>query len=231
MIKHFICSAIVAISTVALVHFVRASNGKPSNIAITKHNLSVSGPGSIVALEETEICIFCHTPHNAQAETALWNRQQSTGPFITYWSSSLDAYTQSNAPEPDGSSKLCLSCHDGTLALGALLSREQDILMAGTQGGRMPSSASGYVGQDLTGGHPISFIVTDNLISTNNAKDSQLASLSEMRSDPDVSFDKNGKIQCTTCHNPHDDSNYGASGIHFYVKPSFSDACVVCHRN
>ncbi len=229
--KYYMSVLVGALSIFVLVHLVQASSdGKPSNIAITRHNLSVSGPGPIIAVEETEICIFCHTPHHAQAATALWNRQDPTGPFITYWSSSLDAYSQSNAPEPDGASKLCLSCHDGTLALGALLSRENDIAMSGTEGGRMPSSASGYVGQDLTGGHPISFIVTDTLISTNNAKDSQLASLAEMKSDADVSFDKDDKIQCTTCHNPHDDSNYGASGIHFYVKQSFSDTCVVCHQ-
>ncbi len=230
MRKRFVFAVLIVGSILALARLGNAVKGKPSNIAITKHNMSVSGPGPIVALEETEICIFCHTPHNAQPATALWNRQQPTGPFITYWSSTLDAYTKSGAPEPDGASKLCLSCHDGTLALGALLNREQDIAMSGTQGGRMPAWSPGYLSQDLSGSHPISFIVTDNLIATNNAKDSQLASLAEMHIDPEVTLDENDKLQCTTCHDPHDDSNYGSSGVHFYVKPNFSDTCNVCHR-
>ena len=39
------------------------------------HDLSARGPGRIRAVHETEICIFCHAPHNAAPQTPLWNRE------------------------------------------------------------------------------------------------------------------------------------------------------------
>ena len=47
-------------------------------IATTKHNLSVSGPGTLKATSESEICIFCHAPHNASPSGQLWNRNVGT---------------------------------------------------------------------------------------------------------------------------------------------------------
>ena len=204
--------------------------GRRSDVAGTQHNLSVSGPGPIVAVGETEICIFCHTPHSSAPIRALWNRELPTGTFITYRSPSMDVPAGKTAPQPDGASKLCLSCHDGTLALGAVLSRKTRIPMRGTTGGRMPRGSRGFVGRDLSGMHPISFAVTRKLIAANNAKDSLLAPIEQMRSDPDVRLDKADKVQCTTCHDPHDDSNYSSSGIHFYHKARYSDVCLVCHK-
>jgi DNA-binding MarR family transcriptional regulator len=42
----------------------------------TKHNLSVSGPGPIKSTNEQQVCIFCHTPHNASPIQPLWNRPE-----------------------------------------------------------------------------------------------------------------------------------------------------------
>ena len=38
----------------------------PSN----KHNLSVNSSGTVRSTGTTEICIFCHAPHNAKTITA-----------------------------------------------------------------------------------------------------------------------------------------------------------------
>ena len=96
-----------------------ALNGQGS-IATTKHNLSVGGPGTVRAQSETQICVFCHTPHNSRTQAPLWNRNDSGGTYTMYWSATMDAYSSpAAAPQPNGNSKLCLSCHDGTLALGA----------------------------------------------------------------------------------------------------------------
>jgi hypothetical protein len=45
-----------------------------SDIASTRHNLSVSGTGTATAVSESQICVFCHTPHRAAAipEAPLW---------------------------------------------------------------------------------------------------------------------------------------------------------------
>jgi len=69
----------------------------------------------------TQICVFCHTPHGATNNASpLWNRTLSSATYLPYTSASLDSQVIRGAPleQPGGSSKLCLSCHDGTLAIG-----------------------------------------------------------------------------------------------------------------
>ena len=97
------------------------------SIVNTVHNLSVSGPGTIRAASESEICIFCHTPHNSSPRPPLWNRPDPGFNYTLYGSST----TQANPGQPAGSSILCLSCHDGTIALGDVLSRSAPIGFAG----------------------------------------------------------------------------------------------------
>ena len=36
------------------------------SVVNSKHDLSSRGPGPIRAVQESRICIFCHTPHNAR---------------------------------------------------------------------------------------------------------------------------------------------------------------------
>ena len=72
-----------------------------AGISTTKHNLSAGGPGTYRATGETEICIFCHTPHNANAgKTPLWNRRIPTAAYTPYTSSTL----KSAPGQPNGAS-------------------------------------------------------------------------------------------------------------------------------
>src|SRR3954451_17667369 len=95
------------------------------SVISSKHNLSVSGPGDIKSATETEICIFCHTPHRGTGETPLWNHALSSATYTPYTSSTIKAAVG----QPTGASKLCLSCHDGTVALGLVNSRSGPIEM------------------------------------------------------------------------------------------------------
>ena len=65
------------------------------NVAATKHNLSVSGPGPVQSTDQSQVCVFCHTPHGATNAPGapLWNRELSNQTYTTYTSSSLDAET------------------------------------------------------------------------------------------------------------------------------------------
>ena len=79
-----------------------------SDVANTPHNLSVDGPGTAKATSETQVCVFCHTPHGATNSpgTPLWNRALSAQTYTTYSSSSLDAETiAGQLAQPAGSSK------------------------------------------------------------------------------------------------------------------------------
>jgi predicted CXXCH cytochrome family protein len=184
-----------------------------SNIAITKHNLSVSGPGGVKAVSETRICVFCHTPHNASPDAQLWNRNASGATYTPYTSSTLDA----TPGQPTGSSKLCLSCHDGTIALGEVLSEASPISMAGGIT-TMPAGVTN-LGIVLTDDHPFSFAYTPGLAVT----DGQLNDPATLTQE--VKLDANGELQCTSCHDAHDDT-YGK----FLVADNVMSAvCQSCH--
>ncbi len=189
------------------------SHSSYSAIASTKHNLSVSGTGNIRAATEQEICIFCHTPHNAAPMQPLWNRASSGSIYTPYTSSTIIG-----APgQPTGASMLCLSCHDGTIALGSVLSRASTINMAGGITTMPPGQA--HLGTDLSDDHPVSFAYTPALAS----KRGELASPGSL-SGP-VKLDKSGQMQCTSCHDPHNDDN----GKFLVMSNAASALCQVCH--
>lgn len=177
---------------VLLIISPRGGFSQGESIVQTKHNLSASGPGAVRAVSEDRICVFCHTPHESSSDAPLWNRRASSAAYIPYDSPTLVA----TPGQPTGASKLCLSCHDGTIALGDVLSESTPIAMAG--GGIMPPGP-GLIGTDLRDDHPISFPYTDSY--------SQLSSdLAPPNTwDDRVQLDDQGMLQCTTCHDPHKD--------------------------
>ena len=202
----------------------------------TKHNLSVSGPGSIIAVSETQICIFCHTPHNAYPATPLWNHELSlVENYINYWSPTLKSYaSQAEAPPIDGFSKLCLSCHDGTVAIGAVKSRAKAIETTAdlieTTANLLDIGNEGYLGTDLSGGHPIS-IVFDTALANLRNQDPSIMHLNWPINDPDVKlYPTQGQygIQCTSCHDPHGGKG-GPGAPPFWRKSIADDVCLVCH--
>ena len=174
----------------------------------TRHNLSASGPGQVKSSDTTQMCLFCHTSHSSAAAAPLWNKEAGPRVYQTYASSTL----QSAPGQPDGASKLCLSCHDGTVAVGKIRNPDRTFSMAGSVGGLM--SGDSNLGTDLSDDHPVSFIpVTgDELVHP---------SMHDM-----VRYDASGKIQCTTCHDSHNDLNGK-----FLVRTDLNGAlCKTCHQ-
>ena len=215
-----------------------------SDVRNTPHNLSTSGPGSTHAAAggTDQVCVFCHTPHNASLQDAggqplkapLWNRRVPAGSTYTpYTSSTLDAQaiTDGFNAQPGGASKLCLSCHDGTLAIGNVGvlggASNVNIPMQGTAaGGVMPpgeGTASGFtrvLGTDLSNDHPISITYNAALA----ARDGELRAVDGSQRWPagtgsviavrgpgakpllplaPTGTGGLGQVQCTTCHDPH----------------------------
>jgi predicted CXXCH cytochrome family protein len=188
----------------------------PSHAAITstKHNLSVSGPGSVRATGEAEVCVFCHAPHNTSPSGQLWNRRVGAS-YTPYTSSTL----KSIAGQPNGASLLCLSCHDGTIALGEVRSRASTIGMAGGVTTMPPGDS--LLGTDLSDDHPISFVYDATLASLRG----ELADPSTLVKPSKVRLDAGGRLQCTACHDPHDDTN-----AKFLVVANIASAlCNTCH--
>ena len=200
--------SIINISVLIVLPFYADSQ----SIATTVHNLSVSFPGTIKATSESQICIFCHTPHTSSPAKPLWNRNNSGATYTLYNSST----TQATIGQPDGSSMLCLSCHDGTIALGNVLSRTVPISFAGGIT-TMPAGLSNLT-TNLSNDHPVSFLYNSALASS----DGQLLDPATLTGPVKL---ENNKLQCTSCHNPHQNIN-----TDFLVASNqTSTLCYYCH--
>ncbi len=201
---------IVLVSLTVLIFLSEASF---AGILTTKHNLSTSGQGTITATAEDRVCVFCHTPHHATSVTPLWNRQQSGAVYNLYGSSTLVA----QPGQPTGASRLCLSCHDGTIAIGMLEGMTEPVLLTG--GITTMPVGSSNLETDLSDDHPISFAYTSSLAL-------QQGELKDPLSLPqEVHLDDGQMLQCTSCHDPHIDL-YGK----FLVMSNLNSAlCIACH--
>jgi predicted CXXCH cytochrome family protein len=182
------------------------------DIELSAHDFSGSGWNTT-----GEICVVCHTPHDADTTVAsapLWNHEVTTAAFTLYSSDTLDA----TLGQPDGVSKLCLSCHDGSVALDSF---------AGASGGTpMATSAAGYVGLDLTDDHPISFVYDDSLATSDGGLHPPTTTASGLIGTIDEDMLFGNKLQCGSCHDPH-----GVPGVaKFLVMDNAgSDLCLTCH--
>lgn len=177
------------------------------------HDLSAFGPGDVHALYEEQVCIFCHTPHNATGQSALWNRHMPPTHYRIYDSSTTDA----RIDQPSGVSKMCLSCHDGALAIGLLPSRPPNdpVVMSRRTIPPGPSDLT----NDLSDDHPIGFRYDRALA----ARDPQLKN-------PDLVTDllpmgAHNEVHCTTCHDPHNNS----LGNFLRITDVRSAICLSCH--
>ena len=201
----------------ALVVFVScwfmASDLAGASVVDSLHNLSTSGRGNSKAAASGRICEFCHISHASSRASALWNRGNSTALYIPYSSSTAIA----QPGQPTGDSLLCLSCHDGTIALGQVLNRANPIAMTG--GNDRIRVGKARTGTDLRDDHPISFEYSDALAAQNG----------ELRHPGLISnslpLDRNGELQCTTCHDAHD-SPYNDL---LRVPNIGSQICTECH--
>ncbi|HJW25473.1 MAG TPA: cytochrome c3 family protein [Rhodocyclaceae bacterium] len=185
-----------------------------AGLASTRHNLSASGPGPVKATSESQMCVFCHAPHNASPSAPLWNKRNPGSTYTPYSSSTALA----RAGQPTGSSLVCLSCHDGTIALGELLNRATPVAMAGGTG-PLPAGNTN-LGTDLSDDHPVSIAYTSSLAAAHGGELADPATLTGK-----IRLDAAGQMQCTTCHDPHDNSN----GKFLVVPNSVSALCQACH--
>lgn len=148
-----------------------------SDIRNTKHNFAASdvvslpggGERDVKATSENQVCIFCHTPHGKPNISSgdrpfLWNRAASNSGFTMYDSSSLNA---TNLVLGQGS-KMCMSCHDGTVAIGQLdvlngrVDGQVDMTGNNVSAGLLVGGKTN-LGQDLTNDHPIGFTYNSQL--------------------------------------------------------------------
>ena len=205
----------LAVVLIVCLASLMSSQSHAASIVDSKHNLALSGPGDIKAEVETEICIFCHTPHQSIGQAALWNHEMSVASYTPYTSTTLKA----TVGQPTGASKLCLSCHDGTVALGSLGSRSSPVHMNVGTFSPLPTGRRSRLGTDLSDDHPISFNYSPTLASLNGQLKDPL------NLDSRVRLDHNGQMQCTSCHDPHNDE----FGKFLVMENTGAALCASCH--
>lgn len=96
----------------------------------TRHNLTQRPPvgesyGELMdnyRNDYAEVCVYCHTPHGANASVAapLWNRNLPATTYTTYDKLGTGSLTQASY-QPGAASLPCLSCHDGQQAVDAVI--------------------------------------------------------------------------------------------------------------
>lgn len=201
----------------ALTLAVAAVMGLPS--------LSTSGiEGSahdFSALDSSQqICIFCHTAHNGDttvADAPLWNHAVTQKNYTVYSSPTM----QASPGQPSGSSKLCLSCHDGTVAVDSYGGRTGVIFLAG-------DLAVGH--DELTNDHPIGFAYTDQLASDDGELWAPSSHNSGLGSTIQEDMLFNNSLECASCHDVHNGGAAAAVDDSLLVITQVgSQLCLTCH--
>jgi predicted CXXCH cytochrome family protein len=97
------CRCVLAIMLLA-INSIGFKPAMAQGIDATKHDLTGGGV--------SEICVFCHTPHgaNAAVEAPLWNKLASSVTYTTYDSTTIDG----DILAVGSVSIACLACHDGS---------------------------------------------------------------------------------------------------------------------
>ena len=206
-----------------------ASPSPVHGIIGTAHDLSATGLHHVT--QAAEVCVFCHAPHDGQEGISQnipeWNHLTTTVQFVVNGGSGIKGTLDS---QPTGPSLACLSCHDGTVAMGALHEvpnggGESDYSHAEGGVSRTTGLMQGanLVGRDLSRVHPISMTYRDDL----NKGLRHPSELVGVRLYP--SNIRGGKVQCASCHDPHNFGAEGRTAPFLRVTKQGSLLCLSCH--
>ncbi|NCP41705.1 MAG: hypothetical protein GW848_14630 [Rhodoferax sp.] len=220
-----------------------------------------SGTGALVPISGLQVglCSICHTPHSAISTQLLWNQKLSTATYT--WGDATE--TTGGTPLPSsanmGPSTKCLSCHDGTVAVGDTAAYNGSVggvdatHTFGTVVTRIAQNGVYGIGggtDSMKGNHPIGIPYPLNGatgIYNGITVGSQVdhTSFVAMPAAPIKLYNDNGSgkisdgavagkagIECTSCHDPHNK----ATTDEFFLRgknhgSSLADGyiCLQCH--
>jgi len=257
MKKQIIMLLFLALGILTAVSVVMAGTTPGSGIKATSHDLSSAtghggtyDAGILADAPLDRICIYCHAPHHtittAEAAAAdisyypLWNHAittvvswttyQNTDPANPVIPDDIQHQLNAELGDPSSVSKLCLSCHDGSVAISSYGNFDSGAASSKHTGSVV---ASGRIGIGLAGNlqnhHPIGFNYDDVAIADDEIKSPATALLG---SNPygltieDLLW--NRSIECSSCHDVHNTKNTGLKFLR--VEDTNSNLCFSCHR-
>jgi len=222
-----------------------SSQATAGTIINSAHDFTAASGGAW----DKQICLACHTPHNsatgAQQVAPLWGHDTTIATFTLYTgiansgvtpgTTSLDAVTG----QPSGTSLLCLSCHDGTVAVDSFGAKANG---AGTiKIGTL--SANADLTTDLSNDHPISFLYDTALMTADGSLHDPATQIVTTLASPsggvrtgtinDVLLE-NGNMECSSCHDVHNTftGTAPATGTNYLLKMNIAGSalCLACHN-
>ena len=182
----------------------------------SKHDFSSTGPSATYKGTSTQVCVYCHAPHASTTSTPLWNHASTAATFTLYTSSTLNA----TMAQPGGVSKLCLSCHDGTVAVDSFGGATGTKLVTGTP----------LIGTSLVDDHPIGFAYNAALVTLDPGLRAVTTAATIGTGNAGTIDSKmlfGGQMECASCHDVHN-----SFGITKMLKKSNAGSalCLTCHN-
>ncbi len=221
-----------------------------AGITATKHDFS--GIGGI-GQEPTGLCTFCHTPHKAMSTLLLWNHTLSQNVSFSWDVPETTAGTAFPTIPSDtykGTTTKCLSCHDGSVAIGDIGWWNGGAPLPLTNNPIGDPAFQVGLGGDMSGNHPVAMpIPFNNAPSTYNGVGTGTGiTLADWKADPQTLgirlFTDDGAgnikagatagltgIECSSCHDPHNGN--GVQGPYFLLGElggsTANYICIKCH--
>lgn len=198
------------------------------SVAGSKHDMIASGFAT--GGGNTEICVFCHTPHSAQsmAQAPLWNNTAVATGVITvgdlYVGQEIN-FTATPASIDATDARLCLACH-GSGGVGMPVNQPA----SGTFAQGVAMGASTVIGTNLSNDHPIGMdLGATPEFNPSTAVDSGLHTLAYITGASGFGENPfqgvNNTMWCSTCHDVHNNDN-----VPFLRKSNVGSAlCKACH--
>jgi predicted CXXCH cytochrome family protein len=216
--------------------------GSKHDLTSLNRRAGVEAMGGLAFNDYRDPCVYCHLPDNADV-TALvgagaqikdWNRFLPDTDYQLYDSDSLSSRPKGLGPE----SLVCLSCHDGSMAVDMVVSKpagwrpdeEAPLHMRMAKGGGMDRCTQCHdgitahkmdnviIGSDLRDDHPVgmkypgTFDNPDYFRPAGGGRFSNGVRL----------FD--GRVECASCHNVHDPQ------ISPFMRVEQKKLCLTCHN-
>jgi predicted CXXCH cytochrome family protein len=172
-----------------------------------------------------EICVVCHTPHSAISNDGpIWNRASYTATGFTMYPSGGTIQGAIDTA-PTGTSVLCLSCHDGTVAIDSFGGAAGTVFIGSI-------NADALLDKDLSDDHPVSIVYSPGLDSELNATSTAVTFGNADTGTVQDLLDTGDKVQCSSCHDVH--NTQSATGEPYLLRvdntgASGSDLCLACH--
>ncbi|MGB8768697.1 MAG: cytochrome c3 family protein [Candidatus Korobacteraceae bacterium] len=181
------------------------------------HDLSPGSKSPITGARPGS-CSYCHAPHSGLATgMSLWNQTQTKATYQVYTSTTY--HQKGQQPVLGSDSNLCMSCHDGTVAVGNTIVSGQ-ITMTGSM------YLQDVLGTNLQSSHPFSLQLpikdTIDLIASLASQGKTGDPLGKVKL-------INGNIECTSCHNVHVQAIDTLSQNFLVRDSSKAQMCLACH--